>query len=144
MLLGACGFTPAFAPGRAAADWQNAVVVEAPDSVFGFRLRAQLMTTLGAPTEARYTLRITPQTDPVPATITEDGDITRLNITGNAAWILVDRRTGAQVQEGLAQTFTSYSATGSTVATQTAESDARDRLAVALADLIFQQLLTAP
>ncbi len=79
----------------------------------------------------------------MPATITEDGDITRLNLTGIAEWQVADQQTGVVLYEGLAQTFTSYSATGSTVATQAAESDALDRLAIALADLVTQQLLTA-
>ncbi|MEL6641582.1 MAG: LPS assembly lipoprotein LptE [Pseudomonadota bacterium] len=138
-----CGFAPAFAPDGTAAAWQNAIVVEAPDTVFGFRMRGRLLETLGTPTAPQFALTLTPRTAPVPATITEEGDITRFNITGNAEWVLVDQVTGETVQSGLVQTFTSYSATSSTVATQAAESDARDRLAVALADLVVQQLLTA-
>lgn len=143
LALGACGFTPAFGPGGTAGQWKNAVTIETPDSVLGFRMRARLREAFGEATTPRYTLTITPKTDPVPATITPEGDITRLNLTGNAAWVVVDAR-GAEVHSGFVQTFTSYSATGSTVATQAAESDARDRLAIALADLVVQQLLTAP
>lgn len=140
--LAGCGFTPAYAPGGAATTWQNTVVVDAPDTVLGFRMGTHLTQVLGAPTNPQYRLSVTPQSAPVSATITEEGDITRFNLTGNAAWTLTDT-TGARIDEGLAQTFTSYSATGTTVATQSAESDARDRLAVALADLIVQQILTA-
>lgn len=143
LALGACGFTPAFAPGSTAAAWQNAVEIDAPDTVFGFRMRGRLGETLGAPTAPAFTLKVDPKSAPVSATITEEGDITRFNLTGNAEWVLTDQQSGATVQSGLVQTFTSYSATGSTVATQAAESDARDRLATALADLIVQQLLTA-
>lgn len=107
-------------------------------------MRDRLMQSFGAPTAPRFSLEVAPKTAPVAATITEEGDITRFNITGNAAWTLTELDSGADVQSGLVQTFTSYSATSSTVATQAAESDARDRLAAALADLIVQQLLTAP
>ncbi len=141
--LAGCGFVPAFAPGGTAAQWQNAVIVDAPDTTMGFRMGARLRETLGAPAAARFAMTIAPQTAPVPATITEEGDITRLNLTGNAAWQIKDLATGMVVEEGLVQTFTSYSATGSTVATQAAETDALERLSVALADLIVQQLLTA-
>ena len=139
--LAACGFTPVYAPGGVGERWQNAVAVEAPDDVFGFRMAGRLTDVLGDPQNARYTLGVSPQEAPVPATITVDGDITRFNLTGNAVWVLRDAA-GNTVTEGLAQTFTSYSATGSTVATQAAEADAQNRLAIALADLIVQQLLT--
>lgn len=141
--LSGCGFAPAYAPGGIATRWQNTVTLDTPDTVFGFRMRHHLRETFGPVTAPTYTLSIIPQTAPVPATITEDGDITRFNITGNAEWSLTDV-TGAEINKGLAQTFTSYSATSTTVATQSAEGAARDRLAVALADLIVQQMLTTP
>jgi LPS-assembly lipoprotein len=120
--------------------WQNSVTVDAPNSVIGFRMNARLVEVFGPPSNAVYVLKITPQIAPVPATITVDGDITRFNVTGNATWALSDQ-TGDAVADGLVQTFTSYSATGSTVATQAAEGDAQARLAIALADLTVQQLL---
>lgn len=139
--LGACGFTPVYGPGGIGDAWQNAVIVEAPDDVLGFRMAGRLHDVFGDPSNARFTLGVAPQVAPVPATITVDGDITRFNLTGNATWVLRDAA-GTQVSDGLVQTFTSYSATGSTVATQTAEADAQNRLAIALADLVVQQLLT--
>ena len=144
LALAGCGFAPAFGPDGKAADWRNAVVVEAPNTVFGFRMQARLRENFGAPTAAEFALKVTPKSAPVAATVTEAGDITRINLTGNAEWTLSRLENGAEVQRGLVQTFTSYSATGSTVATQTAEGAARDRLAAALADLIVQQMLTAP
>lgn len=139
--LAACGFTPVYGPGGVGAAWQNAVAIEAPDTVLGFRMAGRLGEQFGPATNARYTLGVTPQAAPVSATITEDGDITRFNLTGNAMWVLRDA-TGASVADGLVQTFTSYSATGTTVATQAAEADAERRLAIALADLVVAQLLT--
>jgi len=139
--LAGCGFTPVYGPDGVATAWQNAITVKAPDTVLGFRMAGRLSDVFGDPTRAGYVLGVTPQLAPVPATITVDGDITRFNVTGNAAWTLQDS-TGATVTEGFVQTFTSYSATGSTVATQAAEADAQNRLAIALADLIVQQLLT--
>lgn len=143
LALAGCGFTPAYGPGGVAKQWQNAVAIDAPDTVFGFRMAQRLAQAFGPATVPRYTLTIAPKTAPVAATITEAGDITRINLTGNARWVLTDAQTGAEAQRGLVQTFTSYSATGSTVATQAAEGDARDRLAAALADLIVQQMVTA-
>lgn len=141
--MAGCGFVPAYGPSGSADRWQNRVAVDAPDTPFGFAMRADLNRAFGPATDPQYLLTLSPRSAPVAATITDDGDITRFNLTGNVDWVLTDM-TGAQVNAGLAQTFTSYSATGSTVATQAAESAARDRLAVALADLIVQQILTAP
>lgn len=142
LVLAGCGFRPAYAPGGAALQWQNTVAIDAPETVLGFRMGTHLSAVLGQPTDVQYILSFDPKSAPVSATITEEGDITRFNLTGNATWTLSDAD-GAPIKDGLVQTFTSYSATGSTVATQSAESAARDRLAVALADLIVQQILTA-
>jgi LPS-assembly lipoprotein len=59
-----------------------------------------------------------------------------------ASWTLENAAT-AVTMTGQARTFTSYSTTGSTVATQTAQADAEERLSVALADLVVTQLLSA-
>jgi LPS-assembly lipoprotein len=139
--LAGCEFTPVYGPSGAAEVWQNTVTVNAPDNVLGFRLAGRLGDVLGEPTAARFILDVKPQAEDESATIAEDGDITRFNLIGKATWVLTDL-SGVQVTEGLVQTFTSYSATGSTVATQAAETDAESRLAIALADLIVQQLLT--
>lgn len=137
--MAGCAVMPLHGPNGAAARWQNTIVVDAPDSVIGFRLAERLEATFGSATAAQYRLRVVPQIEPVPATITVDGDSTRFNLTGNATWTLVDQA-GEKIGGGLEQTFTSYSATGSTAATQAVESDAQARLAVALADLISQRL----
>lgn len=141
LALAGCGFSPVYGPGGVGEVWQNAVTVTAPDSVFGFRIAGRLNDVLGEPSAVRFALDVAPQIESDSATVTEDGDITRINLTGNATWVLTDL-SGTQIADGLVQTFTGYSATGSTVATQAAESDAERRLAIALADLIVQQLLT--
>ena len=48
---------------------------------------------------------------------------------------------GETIADGRHETFTSYAATGSTTATQAAETDATTRLSVALADMIVSRLL---
>ena len=56
---------------------------------------------------------------------------------------MTDAATGRQITSGTVEAFTSYAATGSTVATQAAEDDARARLAVLLADMIVTRMLAA-
>ncbi len=85
-------------------------------------------------------LTVTMEQSTGPAAISIDGDTTRFNIQGTAQWSLT---TGDNVSlgSGNVRSFTAYSSTGSTVATQTAADDAAARLAVALADLIIARVL---
>ena len=72
---------------------------------------------------------------------TADGDITRYHINGTATYSL--RRTGSSdvYQQGKVLHFTSYSATGTTVATLASKRDAEVRIMTILADQIIDQLL---
>ena len=56
-------------------------------------------------------------------------------------WQLTERATGTRVAGGTVDSFTSYSATGSTVAGLAAEEDAYLRLMRLLADQIVSRLL---
>ncbi len=73
--------------------------------------------------------------------ITPDNAITRYNLNGAIDWTLTDRTTATRVTGGRVESFTSWSATGSTVAGLTAEEDARLRLMRILADQIVARLL---
>ena len=55
--------------------------------------------------------------------------------------MLTDSASGAEVTRGQVSTFTSYSTTGTTIATMSAEQDAHDRLARMLADQVVTRLL---
>lgn len=140
MVLASCSFSPVYGPDGQGARWQNTIAVDAPASVLGFVITTRIAGVFGPAPAAQYQLTVTPEATPVPATITVEGDSTRFNLTGKAAWSLTDQ-SGETVADGLVQAFTSYAATGSTVATQTAQSDAQARLGVALADLIAQQII---
>jgi len=140
--LPACGFTPAFGPGRSAQGLINQVRVVAPDTVAGFALRTAIEDQLGRPSVPTYTLELTQQDTRDVAAVAVDGDTTRFDIRGSVDWVL-GSDVGGFVGGGTVQTFTSYSATGSTVATQAAEDDARDRLARALADLVVSDIILA-
>ncbi len=138
-MLAGCGFAPAFGTGGAAATLRNAVMVDAPDTVPGFHLRTRITERLGAATAPRFTLAVTLRQEQKAAAITTEGDTTRVNLLGFVDWAVTDAA-GSIVAQGKSQTFTSYSATGSTVATQTAASDAEKRLVTALADMIVADL----
>ena len=140
-MVAACGFTPAYGPDAPAAALRNAVTVEAGETVLDYRLRVALEDRLG--TGPDYVLSFSTQMQELQAAVTQEGKITRFNVTGVADWVLRDTA-GAEVVQGQARGFTSYLTTGSTVATDAASRDAASRLAAVLADQIVAQLLMTP
>ncbi len=140
--LAGCGLTPVYGTGGTATALRGAVAFDAPDTVAGYRLRARLIERLGMTRTATFQLAVEMTQTPTPATITTDGDTTRFNLVGAAKWVLRDVA-DVVLKDGTVDAFTSYSATGSTVATKSAETDAQARLSVALADLIVTQVIIA-
>lgn len=142
LALGACGFTPVYGPNGSAGVLRDAVRFSAPETVAGFRLRSTLEDRLGRAAVPRFALDVQIDQSLTPATISVDGDMDRFNLVGDATWALTDL-SGTVLANGTVDTFTSYSATGSTVATQAAATDAAARLSVTLADLIVARLILA-
>jgi LPS-assembly lipoprotein len=142
--LPACGFTPAYAPGGPAAGLQNSIRIDDPTDKNAFDLVERLEERLGRPQAAPYRLGYTITTSPIGVGISPENAITRYNLTGSVDWSLTDA-TGARIAGGRVDNFTSYSATGSTVAGLAAEEDASFRLMRILADQIVIRLIaTAP
>ena len=149
LLLPACGFAPAYAPGGSGERLRGQVAVEAPRTPDGFVLGARLEDRLGRPSGAvaPWRLLIEPVVEEVSAAITPDGAITRYDLVGRAPWRLLGAGEAALapvLAQGEARAFTGFSATGPTVATAAAEADARERLMTLLADAVVTRLLLLP
>lgn len=138
-----CGFTPLHAPDGIATRLDGAVLVDAPADPNAFDLVARLEERLGRGGAARYALAVEADLRQDRLAVTSDGAITRFNLIGNARYRLTDLATGDVAAAGSVNAFTGYSATGSPVATLTAERDARARLMVLLADAIVARLFAA-
>ena len=144
LALGACGFTPVYGPGGSGGKLQNSVAFTAPATELGFRVRTTLEDRFGpiSGSAADYSVNIALSSRQNSAAVNDEGDITRLDIQGTARWDLTNAdqtySTGGDVRA-----TTSYSATGTTVATQAAERDAVERLAQILADRIAADLILA-
>lgn len=139
-LPAACTFTPAYAPGGPAAALQGAIRVDDPSDKNGFDLVERLEERLGRPQAPRFRLAYTIATEAIGVGITPENAITRYNLTGRVDWTLTDMA-GVRVTGGRVENFTSYSATGSTVAGLAAEEDAGFRLMRSLADQIVMRLI---
>ena len=138
LAVAGCGFAPVHSANNSL---RGRIGFETPNSVSGFRLRSQLEQRLGRSENPNYTVQVTVNTSQQTAAITSTRESVRFNLRGTADWTLTDAATGDRIDRGSVQSFTCYSATGSTVATQAASDDARERLMVILADMIATRLL---
>lgn len=142
-LLAACGFQPVYAPGGSAAGLLDQVRIDDPDDRNGFDLVERLEERLGRSRAPRYRLSYQITTRRSGLGITPDNVTTRYNVDGSVTFALHDQASDAVLHQGRAATFVSYSATGSTVATVTAEADAYARLMRLLADQIVNRLIAS-
>jgi len=153
--LPACGFTPAYGPGGAAAGLRSTIRVDAPSDEQGYYLVRRLEERLGQPTAPAYRLSASLAIGQDGLGITPDQDITRYRIRGELTWALRDIAGDTVVTDGMVRNFTGYSApvfdntrgsiAGNTVSVITAERDARERLMTILADQLVSRLIaTAP
>lgn len=141
--LGACGFTPALGPEGSAANLRGLIEVEEPVSVEGFELVRALKSRLGEPTAPRYRLAAQIAIAEQGVGVLPDQTITSYNVLGRISYAVTDLTTGAVAASGEVANFTTYSATSTTVATTSAQADARRRLMVILADQLIEDLYVA-
>jgi LPS-assembly lipoprotein len=139
--LAACGFTPALAPGGAGAGLMGTVRAADPTEKNGFDFVERIEERLGRPEAHKYDLTYSIATETIGVGVTTDNRITRYNLKGAIDYALTDSATGARIGGGRVQSFTSYSATGSTVAGLAAEEDAAFRLMRLLADQVVARLI---
>lgn len=141
--LAACGFTPVYGPDGAGRTLQNQVVFAAPDERNAQLLMQQLEARLGRAQNESYSLEVALDLTQEGLAIDADGNTTRYNMLGVAAYTLTGAADGAVMASGTVRNFTGYSATGTTVATLASERDAEKRLINILADMIAERLVGA-
>ena len=141
--LAACGFTPAYGPGGPARGLQGRIRAADPADKNGFDFVTAIEARFGRSKDPRYGLAYTITTQSVGVGYATDTSITRYNLKGRVDWSLTDRDTDTRITGGMAENFTSWSATSATVAALVAEQDAVERLMVILADQIAAEILAA-
>lgn len=141
-LVAGCGFVPVYGSDGPSQVLRNQVNVLGPETVEGYRMRTRIEDRLGiAPASAPYVLTVGLTIQETGVAVTPDGAITRFTLPGVGTYALTATGSDDVIVSGSVESFTGYSATGTTMATQTAREDARDRLAVILADLIVTRLI---
>ena len=141
--LAACGFTPAYGPQGGATALRGRIAVQAPVTREDFDFTARVESRLGRTQAAAYDLAYTLSATRESGGITATNVTTRYTLKGTATFSLTERATGTRVAGGTVKGFTSWSATGTTVAGLAAEDDAARRLSVLLADQVITRLIAA-
>lgn len=140
MVLTGCGFAPIYGDGATARALTGRISVDQIDGKMGFAARKRLTERLG-PADApshRLTIALDLTTDAL--AISQTNQISRYNLTGVARYRIRHLGSGSTVETGSARAFAAYSASASPFATRVAEEDARERLAVTLADQIVTRI----
>ncbi|WP_319825330.1 LPS assembly lipoprotein LptE [Thalassovita sp.] len=141
--LAGCGFAPAYGPQGAANGLLDSVTVDAPENRNEQWLVQRLESRLGRTDGGRYQLGYQMTYSSKRMAVTKDNTTSRFNIVGVVDYALRDGETGVVLTKGKVTSFTGYSTTSSTVATLASERDARERLAMILADQIVTRLTAA-
>lgn len=142
--LSGCGFSPVYGtgPDGQGSTLRGRIDVASPRDEEGFALSKRLQDRLGVARTGDLSLVAQIRLREQSLGFLPDGEISRINVIGQVDWQLERSADGVEVAKGSERSFTSYSATSTTVATTFAQRDARRRLMVILADRIVADLLT--
>lgn len=141
LAVAACGFTPVYGPGGVGQKLFGKVRAADPRNPDEYFFSGFIEQRIGRPTAPVYDLAYNVRVAVVPQAITSDEVTTRYALNGTASFTLTEIATSRVVTRGQVSSFTSYSATGTSIATMTAEQDAHERLAEMLADQVVTRLL---
>lgn len=138
--LAACGFEPTYGAKGTSSHLLNQVVVDAPSDNETYLLVRELEDRLGRVNDGKYGLTAAVVVDQRSVGRTVQGVTSRYDLIGDATYALRDMSTGEVLTSGKLTNYVGYSATGTSVATLSAEEDAYARLMVILTDQIMAQL----
>ena len=142
LALAGCGFEPVNGVSSKSQMLRNTVLVHAPTTRVEFELVRNLEVQLGQATSKLYDLRYKLNVDEDIIIVSAAQEINRFSLVGVLEYSLVDND-GIVLLSRTAKSFTGYSATGTTVATQRSKRDAYDRLMVILAKQVSNFLSTS-
>lgn len=142
LLVTACGFTPVYAPGGTGAALQNQILVDEPQDRNAYWFTQRFEERLGRAGDAKYSLGYKIFIVEQGIAVDPQGYIERYDLLGRTDYEVRDISTEEVLASGQVESFTGYSASGTTVASLAAERDARERLMIILADQVIVRLIS--
>lgn len=141
--LGACGFTPAYAPGGPGPALRGRVAPREPGNPDELAFAEGIRRRLGAGDAGAHALDYTLVLATAPQATADDGLAIRTALSGSVDYRLTEAGTGRVLAEGRASATTSWAVEGSPVPALAGEVAARERLAQMLADQVATRLIAA-
>ena len=141
--LGGCGLTPIYGSNGVGSALLDNVEVDTPDSPNTYHLTRYLEERLGRSSAPQFGLGYSLSTSEQGLAVSSTQAITRYHVLGDLSFALRDLDTQEVVASGKVHAVAGYSATGSTVATRAAQTDAYKRLMVMLSDRVIERLILA-
>ena len=141
LALAGCSFAPVNGVNSKSQMLRNTVLVQAPTNRVEFELVRNLEVQLGQAVSKLYDLQYKLSVDEEIIVVSAAQEINRYSLVGLLEYSLIDNG-GVVLLTETTKSFTGYSATGTTVATQRSKRDAYDRLMVILAKQVSNSLLT--
>ncbi len=138
--LAGCGFEPALAPGGAGDAIRGKIRIDDPTDRNTFLFIKRFEERNGTSSGDDYVMRVTIRTRDEGGAINQAQETTRFNVIGTATFSVSASGSERVLTKGTVESFTSYSATGTTVSTMTTERDAKERLMIILADQVLARL----
>ncbi|EPX79592.1 LPS assembly lipoprotein LptE [Salipiger mucosus] len=139
--LAGCGFAPVYGTSGGGGALLDAVALAEPETTDEYVFNRRFEERLGRGLAGPYRLETTFETSRQGLGSLADGRTTRYRLLGEVAFVLREAGSERALIRGRTDAFTGYSATGSTVATESAERDAEERLMILLADQVIDRLL---
>lgn len=138
--LAACDYKPVLGP-RGLGDvlWQK-ILADAPADRLGFEFVSRFEDRLGRADGPLWALGYSIETDETGGAVTPGDVTTRYTLTGKLTWSIRRLESEQTVLEGTEEAFTAFSATGSSVSTLAARTDAENRLMTIFADKLVTRL----
>ena len=139
-LLAGCGFSPLYHADSAARPALAGITVAEPEDSFEFGLRERLVSRLFQASGGVYRLDFETEIDEEGRAIRPDASVNRFTVRGTADYTLTEIATGIVLFRDTVNATTAYSAVASPFATRSAQNDAQERLAQALADRMILRI----
>lgn len=143
LAVGGCGLRPLYGAGGGGV-LHGATVVRAGEGRQAYAFREAMRRRIGDPSaEAAFDLAVEVRLEADDLAISEQDDITRIDIRGLAAYVLSERATGTEIERGVVRTASGYNTLASPYATRAARLDAERRVVEDLAARVFLTLANA-
>jgi LPS-assembly lipoprotein len=144
LALVGCGLRPLYGSGGGGAVLRGDTALRVGEGRQAYEFREAMRRRTGDPSgNPAFDLTVDLRLESDDLAISEQDDVTRIDVRGVAAYVLSDRATGTEIERGVVRTASGYNTLASPYATRAARLDAERRVVEDLAARVFLTLANA-